>query len=860
MLAGERQEQGFEGWTGSGRFLAGALVTASVLALLPAGAHGQEPNASVAAGSAVTSQAGGFSDVPAGHTFADDVEWLASTGITQGRSDGTFGLNEPVTRGAMAAFLFRYDDGHDRPSDPPAFPDVPGDHVFADAIAWLASTGITQGRNDGTFGLNDPVTRGAMAAFLHRFADTPAGSSDAVAGFPDVPAGHVFTEPVTWLAATEITQGREDGTFGLNDPVTRGAMAALLNRYDRWSQRSVTIASQSLPAAAAGLSYGVALESSGGQQPYRWRVSDLPAGLTATPEGTVEGVPTTTGTWSVLVEVTDASGATATSTLSLLVLDAAVPAECFAQDCALLEPFTGDEVRLDDGTTTTRRTLEPAPDAIADIEIEVDSQLDGETGGVAGTAELTLLDPALVPRPDDVLVIPTEVTPDGHLGPVYIEVASIRTTDTGTAVEGVLVGLLDAYAAGTLHLLDADAAQIDHLGVAELSAALADAPLLSCETETEQRIDAGVAVTPDIDVFINWRFGVPTRLDVHLDLQVDARAELAVTGQATCRVDSLPSITLVKGPAVLRLRPGIAIDAEGAAQLDLEASYGCTAGFGYRNDRDSHFTCTDRDSNLTLPDHDSRNTAHASFQIELRPSITVVDALGVRGTLAARLDAHLTPLEDPLARLDLSAPTELEGCVGCDLPRIGDLWTGTFLEHTQGPITLWQLPAPPAPAPTDGFRFQPFTGLSFVLPAPSGGTWSAESTSDRRPLSATARIDDEGFWSSVNVRQETEGIDGLLAEQERLYREYDYIVPDQWYVEMMLPGTDRAVHYLWGSPSGDLLIDTLLLAIGEHTVSIDYSRHIDSRKQPPPSDVFVDTLRDSLEIDRELLGRTLSPG
>ena len=57
----------------------------------------------------VTAQAGGFSDVPAGHTFADDIAWLASTGITQGRADATFGLNEPVTRGAMAAFLHRYD-------------------------------------------------------------------------------------------------------------------------------------------------------------------------------------------------------------------------------------------------------------------------------------------------------------------------------------------------------------------------------------------------------------------------------------------------------------------------------------------------------------------------------------------------------------------------------------------------------------------------------------------------------------------------------------------------------------------------------------------------------------------------------
>lgn len=52
------------------------------------------------------------------------------------------------------------------------FVDVPDDHTFHDAIAWLADTGITQGCNDDgdEFCPQDPVTRGQMAAFLRRFA------------------------------------------------------------------------------------------------------------------------------------------------------------------------------------------------------------------------------------------------------------------------------------------------------------------------------------------------------------------------------------------------------------------------------------------------------------------------------------------------------------------------------------------------------------------------------------------------------------------------------------------------------------------------------------------------------------------
>jgi hypothetical protein len=49
-----------------------------------------------------------FSDVPAGHPFAHDIYWLAETGVTTGYPDGTFRPDEPVTRQAMAAFLHRF--------------------------------------------------------------------------------------------------------------------------------------------------------------------------------------------------------------------------------------------------------------------------------------------------------------------------------------------------------------------------------------------------------------------------------------------------------------------------------------------------------------------------------------------------------------------------------------------------------------------------------------------------------------------------------------------------------------------------------------------------------------------------------
>src|SRR6056297_315616 len=171
----------------------------------------------------------GFTDVPAASTFESEIDWLAGTGITQGRGDGTYGLGDPVTRGAMAAFLYRLAGSPPGPFTPAGFTDVPAGSTFASEIDWLAGTGITQGRGDGTYGIGDPVTRGAMAAFLYRLAGSPPGPFTP-AGFTDVPAGSTFESEIHWLAGTGITQGRGDGTYGLGDPVTRGAMAAFLYR------------------------------------------------------------------------------------------------------------------------------------------------------------------------------------------------------------------------------------------------------------------------------------------------------------------------------------------------------------------------------------------------------------------------------------------------------------------------------------------------------------------------------------------------------------------------------------------------------------------------------------------------------
>ncbi len=168
-----------------------------------------------------------FLDVDSRSYYAPAISWLASTGITTGTGPGQFSPDGTVTRGQMATFLWRY-RGRPAGAPPAGFIDVPSGQYYSEAIDWLASTGITTGTGFGRFSPEDPVTRGQMAAFLWRLEGSPGGS--APAGFVDVPPGRFYSDAVDWLLARGITTGTQPGYFSPDEVVTRGQMATFLWR------------------------------------------------------------------------------------------------------------------------------------------------------------------------------------------------------------------------------------------------------------------------------------------------------------------------------------------------------------------------------------------------------------------------------------------------------------------------------------------------------------------------------------------------------------------------------------------------------------------------------------------------------
>jgi hypothetical protein len=163
-----------------------------------------------------------FSDV-AGHKFEADIEWLRLQEITSGCGDGRFCPDGVVTRAQMASFLARALDLPATSTDP--FTDDEGSTHEA-AINRVAAAGITLGCDTNRFCPNGRVTRAQMASFLARAFDLDPSSIDWFAD--DDRSSHQGN--INRIAWAGITVGCGASVYCPNGLVTRGQMAAFLHR------------------------------------------------------------------------------------------------------------------------------------------------------------------------------------------------------------------------------------------------------------------------------------------------------------------------------------------------------------------------------------------------------------------------------------------------------------------------------------------------------------------------------------------------------------------------------------------------------------------------------------------------------
>ncbi len=155
--------------------------------------------------------------------FYPDILWLHREQITTGCTSTRFCPNGLVTRGQMATFLTRALDLRATSRD--YFTDD-NSSVHENNINALAASGITMGCSSSRFCPNGVVTRAQMATFLTRALDLRSTSHDYFTD--DNSSSHEHN--INALAASGITSGCGGASFCPNGSVTRGQMAAFLHR------------------------------------------------------------------------------------------------------------------------------------------------------------------------------------------------------------------------------------------------------------------------------------------------------------------------------------------------------------------------------------------------------------------------------------------------------------------------------------------------------------------------------------------------------------------------------------------------------------------------------------------------------
>lgn len=174
----------------------------------------------------------------------DSILALAARGIVNGFAGASgapvasFAPDRSVTRAEFAQMLVRALDlkpGEASASLP--FADVKADAWYAGAAAAAYQAGIVQGRDDGTFGGQDRISRQDMAVMTYRALiasgqpDLDATDAETAEGFADEGAIAVYArEAVAALRPSGIAHGMPDGSFAPGGTSNRAQAAVMLDR------------------------------------------------------------------------------------------------------------------------------------------------------------------------------------------------------------------------------------------------------------------------------------------------------------------------------------------------------------------------------------------------------------------------------------------------------------------------------------------------------------------------------------------------------------------------------------------------------------------------------------------------------
>ncbi len=176
--------------------------------------------------------ASGFGDLVRVPWAQDAVAALEARGIVSGMKPGMFAPGADVTRAEFIQMLMNSLSLNGSADGSSSFADAEAGAWYAGALASAQQLGIVSGRPDGTFGVNEAISRQEMAAMLYRAAGKAGielkGAAGAAAFLDSSSIAGYAAEAVSALRQAGIVQGMEDGRFAPTSSATRAQAAVMI--------------------------------------------------------------------------------------------------------------------------------------------------------------------------------------------------------------------------------------------------------------------------------------------------------------------------------------------------------------------------------------------------------------------------------------------------------------------------------------------------------------------------------------------------------------------------------------------------------------------------------------------------------
>ncbi|MCI9484502.1 MAG: S-layer homology domain-containing protein, partial [Clostridiaceae bacterium] len=171
-----------------------------------------------------------FSDVPAGGDYSAAITLLSDLGVIAGKPDGSFGINDAISRADAACLIARLMTGEQNPpkyNNAPVFTDVVPGSYYESSVGYCAALGITSGTGNGQFSPSKTITDGEFVAMLTRALgyDTPEHPLQW-------PMGNIVVAQQKGLLKNVNIEYTSDALRGEDAQMLANALFA---DYDRWA-------------------------------------------------------------------------------------------------------------------------------------------------------------------------------------------------------------------------------------------------------------------------------------------------------------------------------------------------------------------------------------------------------------------------------------------------------------------------------------------------------------------------------------------------------------------------------------------------------------------------------------------------